>query len=138
MHQRRFAKFDIRKIRLKDPSGHARLIGATIASVLITSFTARAMDLFEFDDNDRRYVFAVAAAEPVPAAIDQEQVTQRALDWAGRFYGARDLDIVDVAFRIKPARFRLVTFTRPGAGAPLFAVVLPDGEILNPRILIGI
>jgi len=28
-------------------------------TVLITSFTARAMDLFEFDDNDRRYVFAV-------------------------------------------------------------------------------
>jgi hypothetical protein len=111
---------------------------ATIASALITSFTARTMNLFEFDDMDRRYVVAVASAEAVPASVDQEQVAQRALEWAGRFYGARDLDIVDVAFKIKPARFWLVTFTRPGAGIPLFGVVLPDGEILDLRVLIGI
>ena len=63
---------------------------------------------------------------------------ERALDWAPRFYGARDLDIMDVAFKIKPARFWLVTFRRPDAGAPLFAVVLSDEEILDPRVLIGI
>jgi hypothetical protein len=44
---------------------------------------------------------------------------------------------VDVAFKIKPARFWLVTFRLPSAGAPLFAVVLPDGEILDPRVLIA-
>jgi hypothetical protein len=54
------------------------------------------------------------------------------------FYGARDLDLVDIAFKIKPARFWLVTFSRPGTDAPLFAVVLPDGEVLDPRVLIGI
>jgi hypothetical protein len=125
-------------MRLKYPGGQARLIFATIASVLITSLTARAMNLFEFAANDRRYVFEVASAEPVPASVDQEQAAKRALQWAPRFYGAQDLDLVDIAFKIKPARFWLVTFTRPGAGAPLFAVVLPDGEILDPRVLIGI
>ena len=65
-------------------------------------------------------------------------MAQRALQWASRFYGAQELDIVDLAFKIKPARFWLVTFRRAGAGAPLFAVILPDGEILDPRIPIGI
>jgi len=51
---------------LKTASGHARLILATIASVLITSFTARAIDLFEFGDKDR-HVFTVTSPEPVPA-----------------------------------------------------------------------
>jgi hypothetical protein len=40
----------------------------------------------------------------------------------------------ELAFRIKPALVWLVTFTRPGGGAPLFAVILPDGEILDQRI----
>jgi hypothetical protein len=44
---------------------------------------------------------------------------------------------VDIAFRIKPALVWLVTFRRPGTDAPLFAVVLPDGEILDPRVLIA-
>jgi hypothetical protein len=30
------------------------------------------------------------------------------------------------------------TVERPGRDAPLFAVVLPDGEVLDPRVLIGI
>jgi hypothetical protein len=79
-------------------------------------------DLFEFANNDGRYVFEVASAEPVPASIDKEQAAQRTLEWASRFYGARDLDIVDIAFKIKPARFWLVTFRGPGADAPLFGV----------------
>ena len=123
---------------LEYPGGQARFIFATIASVLITSLTARAMDLFKFDDNDRHYVFAVASPAPVPASVDQEQAAQRALEWAPGFYGARELDLVEIAFKIKPARFWLVTFKRPGPSGPLFAVVLPDGEILDPRVLIGI
>jgi hypothetical protein len=87
---------------------------------------------------DRRYVFQFASAAPVPASVDQERAAQRALEWAPRFYGARELDLVDIAFKIKPALVWLVTFTRPGASAPLFAVVLPDGEILDPRVFIGI
>ena len=125
-------------MRLKYTGGQARFIFATIAAVLITSLTARATDLFEFADNDRRYVFEVASAAPVPASVDQEQAAQRALQWAPGFYGARDLDLVDIAFKIEPARVWLVTFTRPGAGAPLYAVVLPDGEVLDPRVLVGI
>jgi hypothetical protein len=125
-------------MRLKYPSGQARLILATIACAFISSLTARALNLFEFADKDRRYVFEVASAAPVPASVDQEQVARAALQWAPRFYGAQELDIVDIVFKIKPARFWLVTFSRPGASAPLFAVVLPDGEILDPRVLIGI
>jgi hypothetical protein len=125
-------------MRLKNHCGQVRLIFATIACALITSLTARAMNLFEFADKDRRYVFEVASAAPVPASVDQEQVTRAALQWAPGFYAAQDLDIVEIAFKIRPARFWLVTFRRPGTDAPLFAVVLPDGEVLAPRVLIGI
>jgi hypothetical protein len=96
------------------------------------------IDLFEFADKDRRYVFEVASAAPVPASVGQEQAARAALQWAPRFYGAQELDLVDIAFKINPARFWLVTFQRPGTDAPLFAVVLPNGEVLDPRVLIGI
>jgi hypothetical protein len=125
-------------MRLKYPGGQARMIFATIASVLITSLAARAMALFEFAGKDRRYVFEIASAAPVPASVDQERAAQRALQWAPGFYGAQELDLVDIAFKIKPALVWLVTFQRPGTDAPLFAVVLPDGEVLDPRVLIGI
>jgi hypothetical protein len=51
-----------------------------------------------FADNDRRYVFEVASAQAVPASVNQERAARRALQWAPGFYGARDLDIVDIAF----------------------------------------
>jgi len=46
------------------------------ASVLIAALTARAMNLFEFADNDRRYVFEVASAAPVPTSVDQERAAR--------------------------------------------------------------
>jgi len=49
------------------------LIFATIASVLIP---ARAVDLFEFADDGRHYVFTVASPAPVPASVDQEQAAR--------------------------------------------------------------
>jgi hypothetical protein len=69
-------------MRLGLLSRQARLTGATIVSFLITSFKAGAVDLFEFEDGDRQYIFAVEVSAPVPASVDQEQATQRALDWA--------------------------------------------------------
>jgi hypothetical protein len=65
LDQRRFVDFD-QKMQLKSPGGQARLMFATIASVLLSLFTARALDLLELADNDRRYVFGVASAAPVP------------------------------------------------------------------------
>ena len=108
------------------------------ASVLIAALTARAMNLFEFADNDRRYVFEVASAAPVPASVDQEQAAQRALQWAPGFYGARDLDLVDIAFKIEPARFWLVTFTGPARALRYSRSCFRTKEVLDPRVLVGI
>jgi len=49
------------------------------------------MNLFEFDANNRRDVFAVAWPAPrFRLEVDQEQAARRALDWAHKFYGVRE------------------------------------------------
>jgi len=58
------------------------------------------MNLFEFDANNRRDVFAVAWPAPrFRLEVDQEQAARRALDWAHKFYGVRNLDLVEIPFK---------------------------------------
>ena len=61
------------------------------------------------------------------------EVTARATSWATHFY--KDLlHIENCEFRSKPPRFWLITFVRSN-GEKVYAAVLPDGTIVEPRTL---
>jgi hypothetical protein len=93
-----------------------------------------ALDLFAFRDGFGRVLaFAVPAAEPIPATVDQAGATQAAVDWARRFYHLDDLAVVAVEFETRPTRFWRVTFlvSEHGRTVHLYAV-LPDGRPVEP------
>ena len=106
-------------------------------TLLIMSPARAAMDLFTCQDGGGRVlVFTVPDTEPIPATVDQAGATQAALDWARRFYHRDDLDILAVEFKTHPVRFWRVTFlaSQNGQTVRLYAVVLPDGRVVEPTV----
>ena len=97
---------------------------------------ACAVDLFAFEASGRVLAFGVPDTEPIPATVDQAAATQVALDWARRFYRLEDLDILAVEFETKPTRYWRVAFSASERGQTvrLYAVVLPDGRPVEPRV----
>ena len=110
---------------------------AGLLGLLIVNL-ARAVDLFAFRDeaSGRVLAFAVPDAEPIPATVDQAGATQAAVDWARRYYGLDDLDVLAVEFQVKPTRFWRVTFLarERGQTVRLYAAVLPDGRPVEPVV----
>jgi hypothetical protein len=70
-----------------------------------------------------------------PAIIEEDQAVVIATQWAMRFYDDAFLDIKNCEFRVAPIRFWLVTFTRLESKKKVYAVVLPDGTIVEPRTM---
>ena len=104
---------------------------------LLSIHPARAVDLFAFRDRGGRVLaFAVPNTEPIPATVDQAGATQAAVDWARRFYGLDDLDVLAVEFERRPTRFWRVTFLARERGRTLrlYAAVLPDGRPVEPIV----
>ena len=66
----------------------------------------------------------------------QVGATQAAPDWARRFYHLNDLGILAVEFEAQPTRFWRVTFlaSEKGQTVHLYAVVLPDGRVVEPTL----
>jgi hypothetical protein len=58
----------------------------------------------------------------------------RANEWAARFYDDPCLQFKAIEWRIKPTRFWFVTFVHSDSGKEFYAIVLPDGDIVEPRI----
>ena len=84
LDQRSLANFDSKKCALKTRSTRAFDMRD---SSLPSSCTARAMDLFEFDDNDRRYAVLVGRAgtgSGRPGAGDSSERWTRLLDSMAR------------------------------------------------------
>jgi hypothetical protein len=96
----------------------------------------RAVELFAFrDDSGCVLAFTVPDTEPIPATVDQAGATQAALDWARRFYHLEDFDLLAVEFETRPTRFWRVTFlVSHDQTIHLYAVVLPDGRIVEPAV----
>jgi hypothetical protein len=116
-----------------------RSLSVLLAGLLALSviYPARGLDLFTFRHVDGRILaFSVPDREPVPAAVDQAGATQAALDWARRFYHLNDLNILAVEFETRPTRFWRVTFLarERGQTVRLYAVVLPDGRVVEPIV----
>jgi len=110
---------------------------AGLLALLIIS-PARGVDLFAFHDeaSGRVLAFTVRDTEPIPATVDQAAAAQAAVDWARRYYGLDDLDVLAVEFQTRPTRFWRVTFSalERGQTIRLYAVVLPNGRAVEPTI----
>ena len=71
----------------------------------------------------------------IPATVDQADPTNKAIGWALGFYDEEDLEVVASEFRVSPTRFWLITLAEPNSDYRYFAVVLPDGAIVETRVL---
>jgi len=54
-------------------------------------------------------------------------------DWAASFYDDDSLEFSNLEFRTEPLRFWLVTF-KTETDEEVYAVVLPDGTIVEPQV----
>jgi hypothetical protein len=118
---------------LKSPS-KIQLVLRIFLFLLVSSVSVRATELLRDHHPKNDYVFEVDPSE-IPATIEGGQTTARAIEWAARFYGEL-LAVEGCEFRAKPTRFWLITFAGPRGSEKVYAVVLPDGSIVEPRILI--
>ena len=91
------------------------------------------MELLRDRHAGEEYVFESGQSEII-ATVDAAGATLRATDWATHFYEDL-LHIVDCEFRNKPTRFWLITFTRSDSNEKVYAVVLPNGTVVEPHTL---
>ena len=101
--------------------------------LLIPSVPVRAMELLRDRHAGEEYVFEAIQSE-VTATVDAAGATAIAADWATHFYGDL-LNIESCEFRDKPTRFWLITFARSNGNEKVYAVVLPNGSIVEPHAL---
>jgi hypothetical protein len=118
----------------------SRIRGQDALAVLIWSLafvtTADGEDLFSFQFQGKVLAFVVASRDPITATVDQNTVANIGLKWGIRFYGLQDVNIDGIEFRADPTRFWLVRFSTNEATAheTLYAIVLPDGSIVEPTV----
>ncbi len=102
--------------------------------LLMSSISAEAAELLRVEHEDKDYLFEADVSE-IPATINQEQATQKAIAWAIRFYDDLFLQAERIEFMVKPTRHWLIGFRRSKGKGAIYAIVLPDGTIVQPRIL---
>jgi hypothetical protein len=106
--------------------------------VLIWSLTfvaaARGEELFSFRYQGKVLAFTVSSHDPIAATVDQNEAANVGLKWAIRFYRLQDANVDGIEFRTDPTRFWLVRFSGGTANEALYAIVLPDGSIVEPTI----
>jgi hypothetical protein len=100
---------------------------------LIPSVPVQAVELLRDQHGSEEYVFEADQVE-MTATVDAAGATIRATDWAVHFY--EDLfHVENCEFRNRPIRFWLVSFGRSGGSEKVYAVVLPNGTVVEPHTL---
>jgi hypothetical protein len=104
--------------------------------LLFSPVAANAVDLFSFGYDGKILAFAIPNSDPVAATVKDSEVETIALNWAVRFYSAQDVSFDGVELRTEPARFWLVRLASKFGPVhlTLYAVVLPDGSIVEPAV----
>ena len=105
---------------------------ALICLLLTVVYSAKADVLFRDEHKGHGFIFE-SDRKDIEATVSQDEALQLAIDWAMSFYGDESLEVADIEFRIEPIRFWLVTLRKPGTDEAFYAVVLPDGTIVEPH-----
>jgi hypothetical protein len=104
-----------------------------IICLLLFTLPARATELFYDDHRDRSYIFE-SEAKDVVASISRDDAIKKANEWAARFYKDPFIQFERIEFRIEPMRFWFVRFRHSDTGKAFYALVLPDGAIVEPKV----
>lgn len=102
--------------------------------LLISSISAQAVQLLRDEHPEKDYIFETHVSE-IPATVNRTQVTQKATAWAIRFYDDPFLQAERIEFMVKPTRHWLIGFSRSNGKGTVYSIILPDGTIVQPRIL---
>ena len=100
---------------------------------LIPAVPVQAVELLRDRHGSEEYVFEADQTE-MAATVDADGATIRATDWAVHFYGD-PLSVENCEFRHRPIRFWLISFARSSGNEELYAIVLPNGTIVEPHTL---
>jgi|SRR5262245_46208330 len=117
-----------------------RFIAAVLCGLLLPVY-AGAGELFRYrlqtkDGRQFEYMFE-SGAEPSPRSVAREEATRIAANWMTSFYHLQLGNFEYAEFYEKPVPHWLVCFTDTATDPIqrlLFAVVLPDGKIVQPRV----
>src|SRR5215470_4246519 len=104
----------------------------TLICLFLAICSAKADVLFRDEGQGHGYSFE-SDEKNVEATVTRNEVIELASDWAASFYEDDSLEFVDIETRIEPVRFWLVTFKKTGTDEVFYAVVLPDGTIVEPQ-----
>jgi hypothetical protein len=130
-----------RKQKLTGPSAASSGFMAAVLTVLILPVLAQPEEVFRYTlqtEDDRRfeYVFE-ASAQPASQPINREQAIVIATEWITTFHHLHLGSIENAEFREKPLPHWLICFADTASGPVqhlVFAVVLPDGRIVQPKV----
>ena len=100
---------------------------------LIQSIPVQAVEILRNRHAGEEYVFEAIRSE-VTATVDAAGATAIAADRATHFYGDL-LGVENCEFRNRPIRFWPVSFSRHGGMQRVYAVVLPNGTVVEPHTL---
>jgi len=115
-------------------------IAAVLCGLLVPLF-ANGGELFRYtlptkDGRKFEYVFE-SSAQPPPRSITREQAARISANWMTTFYHLQPGSFEYAEFYEKPLPHWLVCFADTANGPIehlLFAVVLPDGKIVQPSV----
>jgi hypothetical protein len=115
-------------------------VAAVLSGISLPIF-AGAGELFRYrlranDGRQFEYVFE-SSEQPSSRSITREQAIRNATDWMATVHHLQLGSIENAEFRDKPFPYWLVCFADPASGPIqhlLFAVVLADGRIVQPKV----
>jgi len=103
-----------------------------VVFLLLAICSAQGEVLFRDEAQGHGYSFE-SDQKDVEGTASRDQVIELASEWAVSFYQDDSLEIADVELRIEPIRFSLVTFKSAWTDEVFYAVMLPDGTIVEPE-----
>jgi hypothetical protein len=118
----------------------SRPFAAAVLCGLLVPVFADAGELFRYrlptkDGRKFQYVFE-SSAQPPPRSITREQAARISANWLTTFYQLQLGSFEFAEFYEKPLPHWLVCFANTASGPTqhlVFAVVLPDGQIVQPN-----
>src|SRR5262249_33020941 len=100
---------------------------------LLLIYSAKADVLFRDENQGHGNIFE-SDRKDAAATVSRDDIIESASKWAAGFYDDDFLEVADVESRMNPIRFWLVTLKNAVTDETFYAVVLPDGTMVEPLI----